>query len=726
MKIVKRSGAEVEFERQKIVNAITLANSEINPKDRISDSDIARIADAVVAECERQNRVVSVEDVQDIVQHELAVMGNFALSKHYIVYRYEHQQRRELAPVEKEIMSIVNDQNEATKGENGNKDPKINSTLHYYVASAVCKDIARKSMLPEEVVHAHDEGVIHFHDMDVQPVIPETNCGLVNLKDVYENGTVLGEVAIGTPKSLTVAATVASQVILAVANSQVGGITISLSHIARYVDVSRKKFRKRLVEYIADAGVTMTDEQIDKIVEDQVDQEIKDAVQTLSYQILSMNSAQGQAGFVTLFMYLNEAEDQQHKDDLNKMIMEVLRQREAGMPDGKGHVLTQTFPKLVYALEDDNITPDGKYYETTVEAAKCVSMRMNPDFVSEKVMMKEKGMMVPPMGCRSLLSPYYDKDGKPQTYGRLNLGVTTINLPEVAAASGGDFNKFWETLDKNLEICHTAMKCRIARFENVTSDVAPTLWQHGVYLRLKPGEKVLPHLKGGYATISLGYGGLANTVRYMTGEDQFTGRGKEFGMAIMNHLNAKCDQWKEEENIGYSIYGTPMENTTYKFARCLQRRYGIVPDISDRDYIINSYHYDVTQHVDAFTKLTNEAEYAAKSKGGAVSYVEIPNMKNNVEAILDIMKHMYDTILYAELNLRNQDTCLTCGFQGELKTKTVEGGKIIWYCPNCGEENQRQLSVIRRLCGYLPAASTCEVKQAKGRTEDIIDRVLHL
>lgn len=727
MRITKRSGAEVEFEREKIRTAVTLANGEVAPKDRISDRAIQRVTDAVVAKCEKANHVVSVEEVQDMVENELIEHGSHALAKHYIVYRYEHQQARQLDDLEKRILSIVNDENTEAKGENGNKDPRKNSTLQYYLAGTVCKDIARKAMIPADIVKAHDEGIIHFHDMDVSPVIPEHNCGILNVKDMFENGTVMGDVRIDTPKSLSTAATLMTQIVMNVSSNQYGGLTISLAHLAPFVDVSRKKYHRLFSKYFADAGIEVTDEQLDAICEDEVDREIKDSIQCLNYQLNTLSTAQGQSPFVSLFMYIKEAKDGQEMDDLNKLMMEVFRQREAGFLSRNGHVMTQTFPKLLYVLTDNNTKPGDKYYQTTLEAVRCVNKRMNPDFVSEKVMREQKeGMVVSPMGCRSLLSPYFEADGTPKLYGRGNMGVVTINLVDVALSSGGDMDRFWDIMEERLELCHRALRLRYERLKDTPSDVAPILWQYGAYARLKPGETLDKILVNGNFTISLGYAGLYNCVKYMTGVSQFEEGGHEFGLKVMQALNNHCDKWKKEEHLGYSVYGTPIESTTYKFAKCLQKRFGIVDGVDSDDYIINSYHYPVKMHVDAFKKLSDEFEFQKLSLGGAVSYVELPDMSKNLEALQAVIEHIYDTMLYAECNLRNKDLCLTCGFEGELKAETTADGKIEWVCPKCGERRQTQLSVVRRLCGYLPAASTAEVKAVKGRTEDILDRVLHL
>ena len=728
MKIVKRNGTEVKFDREKIANAIRKANRSVPPADQLPEFGIQKIAMAIEGKYSASSTPPTVELVQDEVIDRLMEAGAHKLAHSYTIYRYEHELLRKANSTDARILSIVDGENAEAKVENANKNPTIISTQRDYIAGEVSKDISRRLLLPTEVTKAHDEGIIHFHDMDYF-VCHSTNCNLVNLDDMLQNGTVISGTKIDKPHRFSTACNIATQVVAQVSSNQYGGQTMSLTHLAKFVDVSRQAIRKEVLAENAETGIAMTDEQISKIVERRLRKEVRSGIQTIQYQVLTLLTTNGQAPFVTLWMYLNEAgDDEQLKADLAMCIEEVLLQRIEGVKNEVGAWITPSFPKLIYVLQEDNVTPGSKYFALTELAAKCTAKRLVPDYVSEKVMKRLKidengnGNVYPPMGCRSFLTPYVDPVTKePKYYGRFNQGVVTINLPDVALSSGGDTNKFWTIFEDRLELCHRALRCRHERLKGTPSDVAPIVWQYGACARLEKGEPIDKLLYGNYSTISLGYCGLYECAKYMTGKSHTDEEAKPFALAVMQKMNDKCAEWRKNENISYSLYGTPLESTTYKFAKCLRARFGEEWDklAEGRDYITNSYHVNVREKINAFQKLKFESEFQALSPGGAISYVEVPNMQNNIPGVLSIMRFIYDTIQYAELNTKS-DYCQCCGYDGEIKIVN-DGVKLVWECPNCGNRDQRKMNVARRTCGYIGTQFWNQ-----GRTEEIKDRVLHV
>ncbi len=725
MKIIKRNGMEVQFDPSKIVNAITAANNEVLAKDQLSDEDIDNITNNVAYQCQKMNRALGVEEIQNLVENEIMKMNAFEVARKYITYRYSRNLARKANTTDKQILSLIECVNEEVKQENSNKNPTVNSVQRDYMAGEVSKDITRRILLPEDIVKAHDEGIIHFHDSDYYAQHMH-NCCLVNLEDMLQNGTVISETMIETPKSFSTACNIATQIIAQVASSQYGGQSISLSHLAPFVDVSRQKLRREVREEFELQGLEVSEEVINQMAEYRVKKEINRGVQMIQYQVITLMTTNGQAPFVTVFMYLNEVPEGQTKDDLALIIEEALKQRIVGVKNEKGVYVTPAFPKLIYVLEEDNITPDGKYYYLTELAAKCTAKRMVPDYISEKMMMKLKvdkhgvGHTYTCMGCRSFLTPYVDPTtDKPKYYGRFNQGVVTLNLVDIACSSQKNMEKFWEIFEERLELCYKALMCRHERLEGTPSDVAPILWQYGALARLEKGETLDKLLHGGYSTISLGYAGLYECVKYMTGHSHTDEQAKDFALAVMQKMNDACAKWKAKENVDFSVYGTPIESTTYKFAKNLQRRFGKIPGVTDKNYITNSYHVNVAEEIDAFTKLTFESEFQRLSPGGAISYVEVPDMQDNIEAVLAVMRHIYDNIMYAELNTKS-DYCMECGYDGEIQIKEEEG-KLIWVCPHCGNTDQNKMSVARRTCGYIGTQFWNQ-----GRTQEIQERVLHL
>lgn len=734
MKIIKRSGTEVEFDISKIVAAVAKANKEVVEKDRLTREQINEIAKKVTLTCSGMNRTASVEEIQDMVENEIMEAQAFAVARKYITYRYTRALVRKANSTDEQILSLIECNNEEVKQENSNKNPVVNSVQRDYMAGEVSKDIAKRILLPEDVVKAHEEGIIHFHDSDYFAQHMH-NCCLVNLEDMLQNGTVISETMIDKPKSFSTACNIATQSIAQIASSQYGGQSITLSHLAPFVDVSRKKYLKMVQEEFEEAGLALDHNQIAKIAELRVREEIKRGVQMIQYQVITLMTTNGQAPFVTVFMYLNEVPEGQTRDDLALVIEEMLRQRILGVKNEKGVYITPAFPKLIYVLEEDNITEDSKYWYLTKMAATCTAKRMVPDYISEKIMKKLKGGDVYAcMGCRSFLTPdrfteagvgnianagNYDPN-KHKYWGRFNQGVVTINLVDVACSSEGDMDKFWNIMDERLELCHKALMCRHERLLGTPSDVAPILWQYGALARLKRGEKIDRLLFDGYSTISLGYAGLCECTRYMTGLSHTNPEATPFAMEVMQHLNDACAKWKAESNIDFSIYGTPLESTTYKFAKCLQKRFGVIEGVTDKNYITNSYHVHVTEKIDAFSKLSFEAKFQELSPGGAVSYVEVPNMQNNIDAVLAVMKHIYDNIMYAELNTKS-DYCQKCGYDGEIQIAENSDGKLVWKCPNCGNTDEETMNVARRTCGYIGTQFWNQ-----GRTQEIQERVLHL
>ena len=715
MKIIKRNGCEVPYDCEKIRAAITAANDEMDSSDRITDTVIGFITGKVEQRCEALARPVHVEEVQDMVLDELDKAEAYKLARHYSEYRLRHEQQRRMNTTDGKILSLLERNNEEAKQENANKNPIINSTLRDYMAGEVSRDICRRFLFPEDVIVAHDDGIIHVHDLDYIAE-PMHNCCLVNLADMLQNGTVVSGTMIEKPHSFSTACNIATQIIAQVASNQYGGQTVSLAHLAPFVDVSRQKIRAEVFEDVnCDCGAKLSDDEINHIVERRVRREVKRGVQTIQYQINTLLTTNGQTPFVTVFMYLDEVPEGQTRDDLALIIEETLLQRIEGVKNEKGVWITPAFPKLIYVLDEDNIQPGSKYYYLTELAAKCTAKRMVPDYISAKVMRKLKGDVYACMGCRSFLTPSADH----KYYGRFNQGVVTINLVDVACSAGGDEDKFWQLLDERCELCRKALICRHERLKGTPSDVAPILWQYGALARLKNGEVIDDLLYSNYSTISLGYAGIAEMTYRMTGCSHTEPDGKAFAISVMRFLNDKCSKWRAETNISFSLYGTPMESVTYKFAQCLQRRHGIIPHVTDKSYITNSYHVHVTEPIDAFSKLAFEAEFQALSPGGAISYVEVPNLQNNIPAVLALMRHIYETILYAELNTKS-DYCQACGFDGEIQI-TEEDGKLIWECPNCGNRDQRTLNVCRRTCGYLGTQFWNQ-----GRTAEIKDRVMHL
>ena len=723
MKIIKRNGAEVPFDITKIITAVTKASDSVSGQSRLTKDQITQIAAAVTDQCQALNRAVSVEEVQDMVENQLMDIKAHDVARHYITYRYVQSLKRQTNTTDERILSLIECQNEEVKQENANKNPTVNSVQRDYMAGEISKDLTARLLLDPEIVKAHQEGLIHFHDSDYFAQHMH-NCDLVNLEDMLQNGTVISGTYIEKPHSFSTACNIATQIIAQVASNQYGGQSISLTHLAPFVDVSRKKIAAEVE--VEMAGLDVSAERKKEIVERRLRSEINRGVQTIQYQVVTLMTTNGQAPFITVFMYLGEARNPQEKADLAIIIEETIRQRYQGVKNEAGVWITPAFPKLIYVLEEDNIRPGTPYYYLTELAAKCTAKRMVPDYISEKKMLELKvdkngeGHCYTCMGCRSFLTPYVDPEtGKPKYYGRFNQGVVTINLVDVALSSGGNFEKFWKIFDERLALCHKALQARHQRLMGTPSDAAPILWQYGALARLKKGEKIDKLLFGGYSTISLGYAGLYECVKYMTGKSHTDAGAKPFALSVMQHMNDKCTEWKKAENMDYSLYGTPLESTTYKFAKCLQKRFGIVPGITDKNYITNSYHVHVSEHIDAFTKLKFESEFQKLSPGGAISYVEVPNMQDNLEAVISVLQFIYDNIMYAELNTKS-DYCQCCGYDGEIKI-VEDDGKLVWECPKCGNRDQNKLNVARRTCGYIGTQFWNQ-----GRTQEIKDRVLHL
>lgn len=725
MKIIKRNGQEAIFDEVKITNAIIGANKEVVETERLSEEEIDNITNDIKYKCQKMKRALSVEEIQNLVEDELMKLNAFSVARKYITYRFQRALARQSNTTDDQILSLIECANEEVKQENSNKNPTVNSVQRDYMAGEVSKDLTRRILLPEDIVKAHDEGLIHFHDADYFSQHMH-NCDLVNLEDMLQNGTVISETMIEKPKSFSTACNVATQIIAQVASSQYGGQSITLSHLAPFVDVSRQKFRKEVKEEFETIGLELNDEKINALAEERLKKEITKGVQTIQYQVVTLMTTNGQAPFITVFMYLNEVPEGRLRDDLAMIIEETLKQRMKGVKNEKGVYITPAFPKLIYALQENNIEPNSQYYYLTELAARCSAKRLVPDYISEKVMKELKvdqngnGQCYPSMGCRSFLTPYIDENGKPKYYGRFNQGVVTINLVDVACSSKRDMNKFWQIFDERLDLCYRALMCRHERLKGTPSDVAPILWQHGALARLKKGETIDKLLYGGYSTISLGYAGLYECVKYMTGKSHTDPSATPFAIEVMQHLNDACAKWKEKENIDFSLYGTPIESTTYKFAKCLQKRFGKIEGVTDKNYITNSYHIHVTEHINAFDKLTFESQFQKLSPGGAISYVEVPDMQDNIDAVLAVMKHIYNNIMYAELNTKS-DYCMACGYDGEIQIEKDENGKLIWVCPNCGNKNQDMMSVARRTCGYIGTQFWNQ-----GRTQEIKERVLHL
>ena len=734
MNVIKRSGEEVVFDSAKIRNAVAKANAATEPTKRTDDEEIGRITDRVAAKVQAMNRAVSVEEIQDMVENELMASQIYQVAHNYITYRYERALVRKANTTDKQILSLIGRYNEEAKQENSNKNPTVNSTQRDYMAGEVSKDITRRFLLPQDILDAHEKGIIHFHDSDyfAQPMY---NCCLINLEDMLQNGTVISETAIEKPHSFATACNIATQIIAQVASNQYGGQTVSLTHLAPFVDISRQKHRKAVAEELSAAGIDVDNEKVNLIAEKRVRKEISTGVQTIQYQIITLMTTNGQAPFVTVFMYLDEAEEGQTRDDLALIIEEMLKQRMLGVKNEKGVYITPAFPKLIYVLDEDNIHEDSKYWYLTKLAAQCTAKRMVPDYISAKMMKEYKGDVYGCMGCRSFLTPdrFTDtgtfgnpehaknyKEGVHKYYGRFNQGAVTINLVDIACSSGKDMEKFWQIFDERLDLCYRALMIRHNRLLGTPSDVAPILWQHGAIARLEKGETIDKLLYSGYSTISLGYGGLCECVKYMTGLSHTTPEGEKFGLEVMQHMNDACAKWKADTNIDFSVYGTPMESTTYKFAKCLQERFGIIEGVTDKNYITNSYHIHVSEEINAFDKLTKEARFQKLSPGGAISYVEVPNMQNNIPAVLALMKHIYKTIMYAELNTKS-DYCQVCGYDGEIQIAEDENHKLIWKCPNCGNTDLNKMNVARRTCGCIGTQFWNQ-----GRTQEIKERVLHL
>ena len=719
MKIIKRNGSEAAFDITKIIVAVSKANKEIDERQRLTNEQIRTIAANVEGACVAMGRAASVEEIQDLVEKQIMGQGAFDVAKEYICYRYTRSLARRANTTDNQILSLIECNNEEAKQENANKNPTVNSVQRDYMAGEVSKDITRRILLPREIVEAHEQGIIHFHDMDYFAQHMH-NCDLVNLEDMLQNGTVITGTLIEKPHSFSTACNIATQIVAQVASNQYGGQSISLAHLAPFVQISREKIRREVEVEIGELGVSPDEAQISKMVERRLREEIKRGVQTIQYQVVTLMTTNGQAPFITVFMYLNEAKNEREKRDLAMIIEEVLLQRYEGVKNEKGVWVTPAFPKLIYVLQEDNITPGSEYYYLTELAAKCTAKRMVPDYISEKKMKELKeGNCFPVMGCRSALSPWKDENGNYKFYGRFNQGVVTLNLVDVALSSGGDMEKFWKVFDERLDLCYRALMCRHNRLKGTLSDAAPILWQYGAISRLKKGEPIDALLYGGYSTISLGYAGLCECVRYMTGKSHTDPSATPFALAVMKYMNAACEKWKAETTIGFGLYGTPLESTTYKFAKCLQRRFGIIPGVTDKPYITNSYHVHVTEHIDAFEKLHFESQFQALSTGGAISYVEVPNMQNNLEAVLQIIRYIYDNIMYAELNTKS-DYCQKCGYDGEIQI-VEDDGKLVWECPNCGNRDQDTMNVARRTCGYIGTQFWNQ-----GRTAEIKERVLHL
>ena len=723
MNIIKRNGSEAVFEKAKILAAVGKANAIVQEKDRIPDVLAERVTERVTARCAGLGRAPSVEEVQDYVEEALQAVGAYELSRHYIRYRHQRELARKANTTDANVLALIDCNNEEVKQENSNKNPAVNSVQRDYMAGEVSKDLSRRILLPPEVVEAHEQGIIHFHDMDYYAQRMH-NCDLVNLEDMLQNGTVISGTMIDRPHSFSTACNIATQIIAQVASNQYGGQSISLAHLAPFVEVSRQKIRKELTEETG--GISMPDERFDEILERRVRKEVEKGVQTIQYQVVTLMTTNGQAPFITVFMYLGEAKDERTRSDLAAVIEEVLKQRILGVKNEKGAYVAPAFPKLVYVLEERNAKPDSPYWYLTELAARCTAKRMVPDYISEKIMLKNKvdakgdGNCYTCMGCRSFLTPYLDASGQPKYYGRFNQGVVTINLVDAGLSADGDLDAFWEILGERLELCHRALQCRHRRLEGTPSDAAPILWQHGALARLKRGERIDALLHGGYSTISLGYAGLWECVYALTGWKLTEPEGEKLGLEIMRKLNEYTAKWKAAENIDYSLYGTPLESTTYRFAKCLQRRFGIVAGVTDRNYVTNSYHVHVTEKIDAFSKLALEAKFQNLSPGGAISYVEVPNLQNNIPAVLSLVRFIYDNIMYAELNTKS-DYCQRCGFDGEIEIVDDENGKLVWRCPKCGNVDQSTMNVARRTCGYIGSQFWNQ-----GRTQEIRDRVMHL
>ena len=724
MKIIKRNGEEAVFDKEKIVNAIRKANKEVFNGDRLTEEQIQEIADGVTNKARGMIRALSVEEIQDLVENSIMALGKYALARKYITYRYTRALARKSNTTDDQILSLIECNNEEVKQENSNKNPTVNSVQRDYMAGEVSKDITNRILLPADIVRAHQEGLIHFHDSDYFAQHMH-NCDLVNLEDMLQNGTVISGTQIERPHSFSTACNIATQIIAQVASNQYGGQSISLTHLAPFVQVSRDRIRKEVDEELRLLGIDNA-EAASEITEKRLREEVRKGVQTIQYQVVTLLTTNGQAPFVTVFMYLGEARDEHERADLALIIEETLNQRIQGVKNEMGVWITPAFPKLIYVLEESNIHEDSPYWYLTELAAKCTAKRMVPDYISEKMMLKYKvdrngeGHCYTCMGCRSFLTPYVDENGKPKYYGRFNQGVVTINLPDVALSSGGDMDRFWEIFDERLDLCYRALMCRHNRLKGTLSDAAPILWQYGALARLKKGEPIDKLLYGGYSTISLGYAGLYECVKYMTGKSHTDEEAKPFALAVMQHMNDKCREWKAKENIDFSLYGTPLESTTYKFAKALQKRFGVIEGVTDKNYITNSYHVHVTEKIDAFTKLKFESEFQALSPGGAISYVEVPNMQGNLKAVLEVMKFIYDNIMYAELNTKS-DFCQVCSYDGEIKIVKDKDGKLVWECPRCGNRDQSKLNVARRTCGYIGTQFWNQ-----GRTQEIQDRVLHL
>ena len=724
MKIIKRDGSEAKFDIQKIIVAVSKANESVAPEIRMTELQIRRIAEAVTIACEELGRSPSGEEVQDLVEKQIRAHGAFEVAKAYITYRYNRALIRHANTTDDKILTLIECNNEEAKQENSNKNPVINSTQRDYMAGEVSRDITNRILLPQDIVEAHEEGIIHFHDADYFAQHMH-NCDLVNLEDMLQNGTVITGTLIERPHSFSTACNIATQIIAQVASNQYGGQSISLTHLAPFVQVSREKIQKDVDTEYAELGIKISDEDKAKIVEKRLRAEIKRGVQTIQYQVVTLLTTNGQAPFVTVFMYLGEAKNDREREDLAMIIEETLLQRYQGVKNEQGVWVTPAFPKLIYVLEEDNIREGTKYWNLTKLAAKCTAKRMVPDYISEKVMLANKidkngeGHCYTCMGCRSFLTPYVDENGKPKYYGRFNQGVVTINLVDIGLSAHKDLNKFWEIFDERMELCHRALQCRHERLSGTLSDAAPILWQYGALLRLKKGETIDKYLHGGYSTLSLGYAGLWECVYSLIGKKLTEKEGTELGLQIMRKLNEYTAKWKKAENIDYSLYGTPLESTTYKFAKCLQKRFGVIQGVTDKSYITNSYHVHVTEPIDAFEKLRFEAQFQALSPGGAISYVEVPNMQNNLDAVLAVMQFIYDNIMYAELNTKS-DYCQVCGYDGEIEIRE-DGGKLVWTCPNCGNTDQDKMNVARRTCGYIGTQYWNQ-----GRTQEIKERVLHL
>ena len=724
MKIIKRNGSEVAFDIDKIIIAISKANKTVGENERMTPMQIQRIAESVVLSCEKLGRSPSVEEVQDMVEKQIMAHGAFEVAKSYITYRYTRTLVRQSNTTDDKILSLIECNNEEAKQENANKNPVVNSTQRDYMAGEVSRDITNRLLLPKDIVEAHNEGIIHFHDADYYAQHMH-NCDLVDLEDMLQNGTVITGTLIERPHSFSTACNIATQIIAQVASNQYGGQSISLAHLAPFVQVSREKIRQQVLQESKTIGVELSVDKIHALVEQRLREEVRRGVQTIQYQVVTLMTTNGQAPFVTVFMYLNEAKNEQEKRDLAMVIEEVLSQRYQGVKNEKGVWVTPAFPKLVYVLEEDNVSPEAPYYYLTELAARCTAKRMVPDYISEKIMKQLKvdqngdGQCYTCMGCRSFLTPYVDENGKPKYYGRFNQGVVTVNLVDIGLSAGKDMDKFWEIFDERMELCHRALQCRHERLTGTVSDVAPILWQYGALARLKKGEKINKLLHGGYSTISLGYAGLWECVYSMTGKKLTEPDGEAFGLEIMRKLNEYTAKWKKAENIDYSLYGTPLESTTYKFAKCLQKRFGIVKGVTDKGYITNSYHVHVTEPINAFDKLALEAKFQALSPGGAISYIEVPNMQQNLAAVMNVIRFIYDNIMYAELNTKS-DYCQVCGWDGEIQI-IEKDGKLVWHCPRCGNEDQDKMNVARRTCGYIGTQFWNQ-----GRTQEIKERVLHL